>query len=107
MTNYNKIISDIKPIHLIDPLELAYKTETETEQPLEKEPIIRGIVNNCEHLNVRDASNINGKILCVIGKGTEITISPIYGVDIADDWVHVQLENGLCGYVMGNFLKEA
>lgn len=79
-----------------------------TERPPEK--ILKGEVVNCNKLNVRKAPSKSADILCVIDKGTVVTIDqtpsdPAYDDNIYDSWAHVRI-NDIVGYVMGEYLKE-
>lgn len=82
------------------------KSSDEKEPELNKEKIYIGIVFNCKRLNVREKDSKDSKVICVINQGDKVKISPLENVDVDDNWAHVELSNGIKGYVMGEFIKE-
>ena len=102
--------SDIKKedIKKEDIKEEDIKKEDSSKKMSDKldEPIVAGVVS-CKKLNVRESPSMKANIICVINEGDRITVAPIYNVDIPDEWAHIKLSNGVCGYVVADFLSEA
>lgn len=80
-TNYNKM-SEKTPKAPVNKVEENLETveEVVTEAPVEEVPeveevkIVIGIVSNCDRLNVRSKPSINGEVVTVLPKGTEVEI---------------------------------
>lgn len=70
------------------------KTSTLTIKP--------AVVVNCEKLNVRVEPTKESDVVCVIDKGTEVTI-----IDDPDneDWLWIYTKDNAEGYSMRNYLK--
>ena len=56
---------------------------------------------NAEHLNVRSAGSIRGKIVATVDKGYRMTVLE----NASSGWKRVLLENGQEGYVNGKYLS--
>jgi hypothetical protein len=73
--------------------------------PLEKaeEKPRMAIITNCGKLNVRVAPNKTAKVLRIIEEGDVVVI-----LDIVEDdeWVYIEIDNNVRGYVMGYYLGE-
>ena len=85
-------------INLID-------SETEifdTEEVEEKQIVVKGVVSNCSKLNVRRSPSIDSEVVCVIDKGSEVTISDFSN---DGDWYNVTLPNGKTGYSMQKYVS--
>lgn len=67
---------------------------------------LRGVVVNCNKLNVRKGPGKTFDVICVIDKGTEVAIEHLpTDLDLDDVWAPVRI-NDIVGYVMGEYLKE-
>ena len=60
-----------------------------------------GVVSNCKKLNVRAEPDINADVICVIDKGTEVSIDMS---ESTEDFYAVYLVSGVEGYCMKEFI---
>lgn len=88
---------------------------TEETIPSDKPPVekldeeLKAIVTKCSRLYVHKTPSKTAEILCIIERGTVVTINqtpsdPDFD-DLDDIWVPICV-NDVVGYVMGEFLKE-
>ena len=82
------------------------KNETTPEKKRKaraKSEPVRGIVCNCNRLNVRSAPNTtSANILCTVSRGDGLTIVSNRSTD---DFYYVRLKNGKTGYVLKKYVK--
>lgn len=74
--------------------------ETNVEQPT-LNPFKNGSVTKCDKLNVRKNPSIYADIICVIDKGTKLTIDESKS---KADWFKVTLNSGKFGYCMKEYI---
>jgi len=68
------------------------------------EAAIKVVVVNCIRLNVRSRYNFRSNIIRIVSVDDILTVS---GKQPADsNWVHIRLDDGTEGYVMGDYIKE-
>lgn len=60
-----------------------------------------GVVSNCKKLNVRAEPDVNADVICVIDKGTKVSIDMI---ESTEDFYAVYLVSGVEGYCMKEFI---
>ena len=81
-------------------------TEDEEAEDVEKESeeadaIFVGTVINCGKLNLREKPSLQGKVICVLNKGTELMVDR---AESTDKWYRVYLESGLSGFCMKDYI---
>ena len=90
------------------PTEESVEQETvkEVSETIEDEPTLievppsKGIVFNCEKLNIRKGPDKKEKVLCIVNKGSKLTI---HDKDTSD-WFNVTTEDGVEGFCMKKFV---
>ena len=81
--------------------ELREKLNT-TETPEAPKPLT-GKVIGCTCLNVRNANNLDAKIVAVIGAGSTVTINKSKSTP---DWYYITTEDGVEGFCMKPYITE-
>ena len=84
-------------------LEQKNETVKNTDAESEKDPV-KGIVVNCEKLNVRAKPNKNSEVLTIIKKGDEVRIID----DSVEGWLNVSIDlrtEGFVGYCMKDYIE--
>jgi hypothetical protein len=76
------------------------KEEVFIDHPIKSEQII-GIVDNTERLRVRKEDNVDSEILCLLDKGSEVTIDSQYS---AEFFYKIVTSAGIEGYCMKKFI---
>ena len=79
-------------------------TETpETPKAPEAPKPLTGKVIGCTCLNVRNANNLDAKIVAVIGAGSTVTINKSKSTP---DWYYITTEDGVEGFCMKPYITE-
>ena len=84
-------------------LELENKTTKDADVEPEKDQV-KGIVANCEKLNVRAKPNKNAEVLTIIKKGDEVRVID----DSIEGWLNVSIDlgtEGFIGYCMKDYIE--
>ena len=63
---------------------------------------IIGFVSNCSKLNIRQESNVDSEVLCVVDSGSKLQINL---VDSTYGWFSVCTETGIEGFCMKEYVK--
>lgn len=75
--NYSKISTEGAKAKQTDETKIESSLEPEVTEKVEHKPevkTIKGVVVNCERLNVRKEPNINSEVLTILDKGATVTI---------------------------------
>ena len=64
---------------------------------------LTGKVTGCNCLNIRNAGNLNAKIVAVIGAGSTVTIDKSKSTP---DWYYVTTEDNIEGFCMKSYITE-
>lgn len=75
--NYSKISTEGAKAKPTEEAKVESTLEAEATEKVESKPevkIIKGVIVNCERLNVRKEPNINSEVLAILDKGTAVTI---------------------------------
>lgn len=75
----------------------------ETPKTPEAPKPLTGKVTGCTCLNVRNANNLDAKIVAVIGAGSTVTIDKSKSTP---DWYYVTNEDGIEGFCMKPYITE-
>lgn len=62
---------------------------------------VKGVVVNCDKLNVRELPGKDSKILCTINKNDEIQVS----ITVFGDFYQIITSTGVEGYCMSKYIK--
>ena len=84
-------------------LEQENETAKDVDTKSEKDPV-KGIVANCEKLNVRAKPNKNAEVLTIIKKGDEVRVID----DSVEGWLNVSIDlgtEGFIGYCMKDYIE--
>lgn len=76
---------------------------TETLKAPEAPKPFTGKVTGCTCLNVRNANNLDAKIVAVIGAGSTVTINKSKSTP---DWYYITTEDGVEGFCMKSYIAE-
>lgn len=76
---------------------------SETPKVPESPKPLTGKVTGCTCLNVRNANNLDAKIVAVIGAGSTVTIDKSKSTP---DWYYVTNEDGVEGFCMKPYITE-
>lgn len=105
MENKNLKIGD--SIREAKDAELREKLNTndtaETAKTPEAPKPLTGKVTGCACLNVRNANNLDAKIVAVIGAGSTVTINKSKSTP---DWYYITNEDGIEGFCMKPYITE-
>ena len=75
--------------------------ETVDGEPIPtEEPTSQGVVFNCERLNIRKGPDKKEEVLCIVNKGSKLTIHD----KGTSDWLKVTTEDGVEGFCMKKFV---
>lgn len=77
--------------------------ENNTPETPEAPKPLTGKVTGCTCLNVRNANNLDAKIVAVIGAGSTVTIDKSKSTP---DWYYVTNEDGVEGFCMKPYITE-
>ena len=106
-SNYSKKEKELKE-EVIETVETEPVKEdvietVETEHVKEdvKESTLQGVVFNCERLNIRKGPNKKEDVLCIVDKGSKLTIND----KTTKDWFKVTTEDGVEGFCMKKFVE--
>lgn len=75
----------------------------ETPKTPEAPKPFTGKVTGCTCLNVRNANNLDAKIVAVIGAGSTVTIDKSKSTP---DWYYITTEDGVKGFCMKPYITE-
>lgn len=97
-------IREAKDAELREKLNINDTTKTaETAKAPEAPKPLAGKVTGCTCLNVRNANNLDAKIVAVIGAGSTVTIDKSKSTP---DWYYVTNEDGVEGFCMKPYITE-
>lgn len=100
-------IREAKDAELREKLNEKHTAETPTTPETPKAPEaskpLTGKVVGCTCLNMRNANNIDAKIVAVIGAGSIVTINESKSTP---DWYYVTNEDGVEGFCMKPYIVE-
>ena len=104
--NYSKISTEGAKAKQTDETKIESSLEPEVTKKVEHKPevkTIKGVVDNCERLNVRTNPSLNAAVESVIDKGTEVEITDSYG-----DFYFVRTDTttkGINGWCMKKYIR--
>ncbi len=104
--NYSKISTEGAKAKQTDETKIESTLEPEVTEKAEHKPeveVVKGIVTNCERLNVRTNPNLNAAVDVVIDKGTEVEI-----IDSNGDFYYVRkgsTTEGFDGWCMKKYIS--
>lgn len=79
---------------------IAQGTITNAPEIDDTPEVKRGVVSNCERLNVRSGPSLEANVSVVINKGDEVEIN-----NSAEDFYHIQIESkNISGWCMKQFI---
>lgn len=104
--NYSKISTEGAKAKQTDETKIESTLEPEVTEKVETKPkveVLKGVVANCERLNVRTNPSLNAAVESVIDKGTEVEITDSYG-----DFYFVRTDKtteGINGWCMKKYIS--
>lgn len=93
----NEVVEEIVEVEPVEEIE-----QVEPVEPVEPSPVpLRGVVVNCNRLNVRASADPEARVLCTIEALDEVMIDES---KTTDEFYNVYTETGVEGYCMKKFI---
>lgn len=90
----------------VEPTEAIDITEVTENEEVIVEPVMsstaRGIVQNCNMLNIRQKPSMTANVVDIIGEGTEVEVEL---TESTEDFYKICTAAGSEGYCMANYIK--
>ena len=93
------IMSEVKETVNVPVEEVVETPEVPVEQPKATK---KGVVSNCNRLNVRKSGKRDAEVVGIIDRGTEVSINDKKSTD---EWLNISVKGGVKGFCMKKFIN--